>query len=490
MDEPWVPRLREALAAADFTDGGVATLLGTTAHAALERGETTPALLATGGASPLETLVRLFLLQARVAEAHAEGALPGLVGPLAGAGLLHRSGGPDGEVVARVDVQPHVHEAGHLWVVADPRPGLDGSRARLAADHVLGVSAAATSLASLAVRSPAGRALDLGTGCGVLAMEAAGWAREVVATDVNPHALWLTRLNAALNRVSLDVREGSFFAPVADERFDRILSNPPFVVAPGSTDAAAERLVYRDSGLPGDAAVEHVVRTAHANLEPGGIAQLLANWVVVRGQPWEERLTDWVEGYDAWLVQRESLDPAAYVEHWLRDAGLAGTSAYRERYESWLRWFDEQGVEAVGFGWVNLRRTDGPGRVRVEDWPYDVAWPLGEEVSAQFARSERLSELDDDHLRALCARRRLDVVQETFGTPGAEHPSRIVLRQQTGMRRAREVDTGTAAFVGACDGELTVGQISAAVEQLTGSPTDELLAVVRDLVAEGYLGLP
>ena len=60
------PALREALQRADFTYDAVAELLGSRAHDALARNETTPGLLRTGGdqaGSPLATLVRLFLLQ-------------------------------------------------------------------------------------------------------------------------------------------------------------------------------------------------------------------------------------------------------------------------------------------------------------------------------------------------------------------------------------------------------------------------------------------
>ena len=57
------PRLRAALLAADFTADGLLDLLGAPAYAALARSETVPALRATRGDTPLETLVRLFLLQ-------------------------------------------------------------------------------------------------------------------------------------------------------------------------------------------------------------------------------------------------------------------------------------------------------------------------------------------------------------------------------------------------------------------------------------------
>jgi hypothetical protein len=80
--------LREALAQANYTHDGVAELLGSIAHAALSRNETTPGLRRTTGGSPIESLTRLFLLQTPVSVESAEAALPGLVGPMCNAGLL------------------------------------------------------------------------------------------------------------------------------------------------------------------------------------------------------------------------------------------------------------------------------------------------------------------------------------------------------------------------------------------------------------------
>jgi hypothetical protein len=492
--------LRDALVAADFTYDGVAEALGSRAHDALARNETTPGLLRTAGGSPLETLVRLFLLQTPVPVADAEAALPGLVDRLAVAGLLEQS---VGEVAARLDCRPYAtdDDAEPLWVVSDLTPGLDGGPQRVGGDHVLGISPASTSLAQLTLREPVGSALDLGTGCGVQALHLAGHAQRVVATDVNARALSIARFNAALNGVAdvVDVRDGSFFEPVRDERFDLVATNPPFVISP----ATGERLVYRDSGLPGDRVVEDIVRTAPAHLNPGGWCQVLANWVITNGRPWDERLAEWLTpGHDALVVQREVLDPAAYVELWLKDAGQHGAPDYVQRYDTWLSWFDEQGIEAVGFGWINLHArgsSAGAGgaradRVELLSWPYDVEQPI-----APAIRDWGLADPDAVTLDARLVARE-DVVQETVGPVGVEDPATLVLRQQRGLRRARTADTVEAALVGACDGELTVGQILDAVAQLLGLGADgadrgdgaaavraSYLPVVRELVAEGFL---
>ncbi|WP_122816151.1 DUF7059 domain-containing protein [Nocardioides pantholopis] len=480
-------RLRSALLAADFTYDAVAEVLGPRAHAALGRNETTPGLRRTAGGSPLETLVRLFLLQTPVPLAAAESALPGLVDRLAVEGLVEQS---VSEVAARLDVRPYATDdpARPLWVVSDLTPGLDGGPARVGAQHVLGISPASTSLAQLTLRDRVGSALDLGTGCGVQALHLAGHTDRVVATDVNPRALQMTGFNAALNGVAdrVDVRDGSFFEPVRGEQFDLIVTNPPFVISP----ATGERLVYRDSGLPGDRVVEDIVRAAPGHLAPGGWCQVLANWVITQGRPWEERLLPWVAAdCDAFVVQREVLDPAAYVELWLKDSGHHGGPDYAARYDTWLSWFDEQRIEAIGFGWINLRRSgaEEPARELLE-WPYDVEQPIAPAIGAWADAADALADGVGPESRLVV---RADVQQESLSAPGAEDPTTLVLRQQRGLRRARTADTLTAGLVGACDGELSVGQILDALAQLLERDAAETrttyLPLVRELVAEGFL---
>lgn len=374
-----------------------------------------------------------------------------------------------------------------LWVVSDLTPGLDGSEARVGSDHVLGISPASLSLARMTDRTPVGSALDLGTGCGVQALHLAAHSERVVATDVNQRALRMTEFNVALNDLpAIEVRDGSFFAPVAGERFDLIATNPPFVISP----ATGERLVYRDSGLPGDRVVEDLVRAAPDHLTEGGLCQVLANWVILREQPWEERLAGWLDpGCDALVVQREVVDPAEYVELWLKDSGHHGAADYRQRYDTWLSWLEDQGVSGIGFGWVNLRRVGREGSSRFLDWPHAVEQPVASALRGWFDATDRLSRRDD--LASLRLIRRDDVLQETVGQPGAEDPETIVLRQQRGLRRARTVGTVEAALVGASDGDLTVGQILDAVAQLLDRDPGDVrrtgLPTVAELVEEGYL---
>lgn len=201
-------RLREALLAADYTADGLLDLLGAPAYAALARSETVPALRATGGDSPLETLVRLFLLQRAVTYDSAAAALP-LDEALADGWVVRE----DDAVLATVDVRPYGGEDGGNWFIVSDlgcAVGGAGGIGKKAEGVVLGVGGASTTLAGITVRTPVSSALDLGTGSGIQALHAAQHATLVTATDLNPRALDFTRLTLALSGArEAELLEGS-----------------------------------------------------------------------------------------------------------------------------------------------------------------------------------------------------------------------------------------------------------------------------------------
>ncbi|GHF28765.1 N5-glutamine methyltransferase family protein [Streptomyces morookaense] len=490
-------RLRDALLAAAFTADGLLDLLGAPAYAALARSETVPALRATRGDGPLETLVRLFLLQRTVAYGQAAAALP--VDDCLADGWLVRE---DGDLVrATVDVRPYGGPEGQdWWIVSDLgcavggaggiAGGAGGPEGVERSELVLGVGGASTTLAGITVRTPVASALDLGTGSGIQALHASQHATRVTATDLNPRALHIARLTLLLSGApEADLRQGSLFEPVAGETFDLIVSNPPFVISPGA------RLTYRDGGMGGDDLCRTLVQQAADRLNDGGYCQLLANWQHVEGEDWRERLASWVpRGCDAWIVQREVQDVAQYAELWLRDAGDHRTSPqeYAARYDAWLEEFEARKTKGVGFGWITLRKTGAEQpSVVAEEWPHPVEQPLGDAVRAHFERQDFLRSHDDAALLATRFRLAPEVVQEQVGMPGAEDPEHVVLRQNRGMRRATKVDTVGAGFAGVCDGSLGAGRILDAIAQLLGEDPvllrDRTPEAIRLLVEQGFL---
>ena len=470
-----VDALRRAFTTAGYTVDGVADRLGEQATGALARNETTLAGRRTESGDDLDTMIRLFLLQRDVPDSLVRKAFPDV--DFVALGIINIQ---DGTARAALDIRPFAEDDRQWWVIADLTPGLDGCREPMRPDYVLGIAPASLSLIHLTVPIKAERALDIGTGCGIQSLHLADRVNQLVATDVNPRALQLARWTAALNRIDLDVREGSLFEPVRGERFDLIVSNPPYVISP-----PGEGLTYRETGLAGDAVVEQLVRQAPYQLTDGGWCQLLANWTCVRGEDWQDRIAGWTGDRSASAVQREQLDPSEYVELWLRDAGVHGSPEYTARYDEWMRWLDDQDVEAIGMGWITLHNVEGA--LEAEAWPYEIERPIGPHVLRRFERAEGLP----DDLTGLHLMLADDVIQETSGQPGAEDPATIVLRRQRGMRRAEQADTALAGFVGACDGDLSVGQILAALADLLDRPVQDVhrdyLPEIRRLVVEGFL---
>ncbi|MGO1974975.1 MAG: DUF7059 domain-containing protein [Propionibacteriaceae bacterium] len=493
LDDLAVTSLRAALIAADFTVDAVVDRVGVEAHEALGRNTTIPAVLALGeDRDPLAVLTLLWPLQRAVARVDAERALAGLLPALATAGIVECD---RDSVRALVDIRPYDSDDGAAgWIVSDLSPGLDGERSPIRPDFVLGVSPASTTLAQLAIREPVGRALDLGTGCAVQSLHLARHADQVVATDVNPRALDLARLTCRLNEVPVDLRPGSLYEPVAGERFDLIVTNPPYVMAPPS--AEGERLTYREGALVGDGLMAEVVRGAADHLNDSGTLQVLGNWAHVAGEDWRDRLAGWITpgGCDALVVQRERLDVFTYVELWLADAGLLGTPDYELRYREWVDYFDSLGIEAVGMGWIWLHRAGrAEPRLRFEEWPYGVEQPIG----PAFARLRDALAVEDTRSDAdLLATRWIladDVDQETIGAPGDADPRHVVLRQTRGFRRAVEVDTAFGGILGACDGELTLSQLIKGVAALLEvDPTTlatETIPKFRTLILDDFVQL-
>jgi release factor glutamine methyltransferase len=87
----------------------------------------------------------------------------------------------------------------------------------------------------VAVRArPGMRVLDPFTGSGILAISAAQAGAEATAVDISRRAVFCAGLNARLNGTRVRALRGDLFAPVANERFDLIVANPPYL--PGTPD--------------------------------------------------------------------------------------------------------------------------------------------------------------------------------------------------------------------------------------------------------------
>lgn len=550
---PKAPRLtakQASLLRADLAQSGwgvesVEALLGPVAAAALQRELRAPALrvvrralVAGAGAASTSSaanapqgsdvagykvavLTALFMLGEPVGADALETALPrtGVAGALA-IGLVVPTQSASGEqrYAPAVDLRPHEAEDAHgsvrWWVASDLGELVTGQA--LAPDHVLGIGRAGLTLAALTPRKPVETALDLGVGCGIQTLYLLRHVRQVVATDISTRALEFTAFNVALAGVDsarVQLRQGNLLEPVAGQRFDLIVSNPPFVITPPSVRQAGLPLMeYRDAGGP---ILPALVRGLEDHLNPDGVAVMLGNWEHREGTSWRTSVNQWIgKSLDAWIIQREVQDPVEYAAMWLRDGGLTPERsgvAFENALAAWQEDFDSRQVSGVGMGYLvfhapSVAATSGPGGTAlegqaapeepasdtaapgavVEPWrvleevPTSGQGALGEHVAQVIAAHEALRGLDDAQVAALKLRTASGLSKEEALTP-TPVPTAPVIRQAEGFGRVIAVGMPEVALLSASDeGLLTVAQIAAAVASLT---SEDQAAVLADMVA-------
>lgn len=443
-------------------------------------------------------LTALFMLGEPVGAAALETALPrtGVAGALA-IGLVVPTQSASGEqrYAPAVDLRPHEAEDAHRsvrwWVASDLGELVTGQA--LAPDHVLGIGRAGLTLAALTPRKPVETALDLGVGCGIQTLYLLRHVRQVVATDISTRALEFTAFNVALAGVDsarVQLRQGNLLEPVAGQRFDLIVSNPPFVITPPSVRQAGLPLMeYRDAGGP---ILPALVRGLEDHLNPDGVAVMLGNWEHREGTSWRTSVNQWIgKSLDAWIIQREVQDPVEYAAMWLRDGGLTPERsgvAFENALAAWQEDFDSRQVSGVGMGYLVFHAPSdaaAPGAV-VEPWrvleevPTSGQGALGEHVAQVIAAHEALRGLDDAQVAALKLHTASGLSKEEALTP-TPVPTAPVIRQAEGFGRVIAVGMPEVALLSASDeGLLTVAQIAAAVASLT---SEDPAAVLADMVA-------
>jgi release factor glutamine methyltransferase len=156
---------------------------------------------------------------------------------------------------------------------------------------------------------PQGRVLDMGTGSGAIAVAIAHTRpdAQVTALDVSAAALAVARANAASHHAAVRFIESDWFGALKlnDERFDLIVSNPPYIAA-GDVHLAQGDLRFEPAGALTDhadglSALRTIIDGAAAHLH-----------------------------HEQWLLLEHGYDQAAAVRALLQDAGYGDVQSWRD----------------------------------------------------------------------------------------------------------------------------------------------------------------
>ena len=451
--------LRVGLRAAGYTAESIRAATSAS-DAVASRGLTSVvAYLQTDGDDQLAALVRLFWLGAAVARGDLERLAPTIdADRLADAGVLTIEGD-------RVRSELRIDDVFGLLVASDIDQQDD--------DSVVGVSPSTRLAATHTPRVAAHAALDVGAGQGLHALLAARHCDRVVATDFNARALWMTELNARLNGIeNVETRKGSFLEPVAGERFDLVVINPPYVVSPDA------RYLYRDGGLEGDGVSRTLLADLPAHLEDGGFGVLQGNWIHAADERWFTPIGRGLggSGCDALMARISTAEPLEYAAAWNEAHYEGDRDGFARVVREWVEHFDASGIERVSGAMVVLRRRDGRNWRRAVSIARNPMRLGGERLAELFAAHDRLDGLDDDALLALplCAPPELRV--ERYERPG-ETPSCVLdLDEALGVRRP--VPPDLADVVLRIDGSTPLQAVGGAAGVLDG---------LRSLIKLGFV---
>ena len=471
-DPALVVRLRQQLSEAGFTDARIreSYRLGTSKD---------PWSLATGlpvrDGSPFSILATLFCSGAAVDAREAEAALTQMsLTDLEKLGLIELR---EGRAHPRCLLRPH----GEL-IVASDLPARES-------DYVLGMVSASETLAHLTVRRPAKRALDLGAGCGAQGLLLAAHSESVICVDVNPRALAFARFNAALNDAPhVQCMQGSWFEPVAGERFDVIACNPPYVISPDAT------YTYRDSALPRDGVCRMVVREAAAQLSDGGFATVLCNWI--HDGSWADTPRAWVAdtGCDALLLHYGTAEPSAYAARWNSEL-VSAPQVFDKTVRRWTEYYRTEGITAIALGAVILRRRPGVANwVRALDMADGPTGPSSSHALRLFDAADFLDARTDavdflGHAFALVDGHRVDQTLEYATGKYAVGPA--IFRFARGIGLEARIDPRVLEVLLECDGRRTLRDLVAETASRRGDDEAPLARLVettaRQLVERGFM---
>ena len=473
-------RFREVLLRANYTVPGVLEVTGVKGGSVT--GKDIPLVLQrTREGRPIDTLMRLFLARAPVAQqAVREAIAPMPLETLQKIGLLKTE---NGSVLPRLKLMPFDR---FMLVQEIHDPAL-----KAPPDFVIGVGAATLTMANFMIRRQTRISLDLGTGCGLLALLKSGESEKVIATDRNPRAVRMTTFNARINALSnLECREGDLFEPVTGLRFDLILSNAPFVITPSSG------YLYLDGGLQGDQFCQRLVRGAAEALNQGGYCQFLCNWAHLKGQDWQERLAGWFKGAgcDTWVLRGATEDTSQYAKKWIEHFEPADSSEFNRLYEEWMDYYTRERIEAVSMGFVTMRRTSASENwFRIDNEPEVKQRDVGADIIRIFELRDFLRTVENDLLLDAVLKPatelRFNVEYERSGEGWRAVSHRLQLIRPLGF--GAQTDELGWSFISRCDGKRTVGDVLREVASNSGLNADSIKAgamhVIRHLIQHGFL---
>ncbi|PKL66309.1 MAG: methyltransferase [Methanobacteriales archaeon HGW-Methanobacteriales-1] len=145
--------------------------------------------------------------------------------------------------------------------------------------------------------------LEIGTGTGLIAVYTAQRTKNVVATDINEHAIKCALKNTISNKTfNLELRQGDLFEPVQGEKFNLILFNTPYLPTSEDEKLDDELNAAFDGGEDGRETIDKFIDEVTDYLKESGRVQLVQS-SLSDNEKTLQRLE--AQGFEAEITARE-----------------------------------------------------------------------------------------------------------------------------------------------------------------------------------------
>ncbi len=358
-------------------------------------------------------------------------------------------------------------------------------------------------------------ALDLGSGTGVAALILAAVSRGAVAADITERAGHFAEFNRRLNdRLQVEVVCGDLYQPVADRDFDCIVAHPPYM------PTASDSFVFRDGGETGESLLQQIVTGLPRHLRAGGtFLALSAAWDTEKA-PFESRVREWLgehgdpDEYHVFLAIENEMPAAELAEQLERRARGGGdrlteapqASRIVRDAKTWTARFAELGLSRHVYGALAIARRPASdarrGQVRqprggtrrtilgasadgaaVARALSHMAWRAEQEAAGTLSQT----------LAALRPRLATEARLHVTYAPrdGVLAPVDTVMEREEPFRATTRVEPWMLSFIGAFDGQLSLGELHAKLSANGALPEgfglDALVEVAGQMLERGYL---
>jgi SAM-dependent methyltransferase len=389
---------------------------------------------------------------------------------------------------ARVCASVALYPVAGLFVVSDRWSTPQGGAPELPEDFVFPAITPNTSqfIATLP-RNPCERFLELCSGTGVAALEAARHASQAWAVDITERSTQMAEFNRRLNGLdNVTTIIGDLYECLGDLTFDRIVAHPPYM------PVLSRAQVFYDGGSDGEQVTRRIVMGLPRYLRPGGRFYCLAQGSDRADAPFEQRVRAWLgeaqSEFDVLVIVRQLQSPAdAAMQYAVKSKG-GGEAAHR--MSETLR---DLGIQSMVYGWTVIQRREdvrpvfttrravGPNTGRDE-----IAWLLKWETAA--AKPEFVNILAE--MRPIAAPS-LELHTTQRMKEGDLLPEQFSLHTEYPF----DVDCRVQPWVGfllpQCDGKMTMGQLLEFCRENhfvhPATPRAEFVKLLMVFIAGGFL---